>query len=100
MINKKALAIALTIGVMTATSGIANASDSKSPAEFQAMIEKIHARQATQRADIKDMTRGKGAKSAAEFQAMIEKIHTLQARNRAKVWEIVQEIRSTKKLMA
>jgi len=88
MINTKALAIALSIGVMTATSGIAHASDAKSPAEFQTMINKIHASQAKQRTNIMKnvgTARAKSTKSPAEFQAMIKQIHTRQASQRADI---------------
>lgn len=96
MFNRKALAIALTIGVATAATGIASASTPKSSAEFKTMIESIQTKQAQQRAElmveIKNTrsSQATGAKSATEFQAMLETIHAKQAKNRAAILKAVK----------
>lgn len=106
MINSKALAIALTIGVATSASAIANAASAKSPADFQVMIEKIHSQQAAQRSHIMDKvmsTRAvsvKGPLSPAAFQKMLENIHAIQVSNRVKVLEIVKKMPSATKQVA
>lgn len=88
MIKYKALAIALTLGMATATGGIAHASNAKSPAEFQVMIDKIHANQARQRARIKDHL---ATHRDPQFLAMLEKIHANQARTRANIKQSIKE---------
>ncbi|MBT5244369.1 MAG: hypothetical protein HOL66_08990 [Rhodospirillaceae bacterium] len=96
MIKYKALAMALTVAAATATGGIASASNAQFPAEFKAMIEKIHSNQAEQRSRIMDeirTTNTSARKSPAEFEKMLESIRVMQMKNRSKVMEIVNNTR-------
>jgi len=108
------VAAAVAAMSMAVVTGSANAAGPKSPTEFQNMIEKIHARQAEQRANIMEkvsvnstMTHddfhakqaGQHAKtksmiggmSHAEFHTMLKNVSIMQSKQRA---EIMNTLRS------
>ncbi|MBC8267250.1 MAG: hypothetical protein H8E36_00710 [Rhodospirillaceae bacterium] len=91
MMKITTLALALTLGAVTTTSGVANASGALSSAEFQDMLRNIQTRQSEQRASIKTQVPMTSVMSHDDFHGMLEKIRMKQAKQRGNIKQLVSK---------